>query len=298
MFVRLYTDWHELARGVKGRSGLPEATTPLPADMHSCRIVLHMTTGPTDARPLQVRIADDLRAKIELGELAPGAQIPTFDNLADQYMCSVTAVRKAVDLLKQQGLLISVQGKGVFVRERSHARRHGMERYSRAVWSSGESILVAEGSKQGREVGQLIRFLGTVPAPAAVAERLGLEPGDDVFVRRRTTEIDRRPNQLADSYYPMDVANRVPDLKQEFTGPGGGFARIEEAGIRLDRIREEIAVRMPTGPEAGSLRLPTGTPVAELIRTVHDGEGRAVEVMIAVIAGDMVTFDYEFPVPD
>lgn len=271
---------------------------PLPADMQTCRIVLHMTTGPTDGRTLQVRIADDLRAKIELGELAPGAQIPTFDKLADQYMCSVTAVRKAVDLLKQQGLIVSRQGKGVFVRERARARRHGTGRYSRARWSGGTAILVAEAAEQGHEASQLIRFLGTVPAPAIVAERLGVETGDDVFVRRRTTLIGDRENQLADSYYTTELAEAVPAIKREDTGPGGGFARIEEAGIRLDRIREEITVRMPAVPEVATLRLPTGTPVAELIRTVHDTKGRPVEVMIAVIAGDMVSFDYEFPVPD
>jgi GntR family transcriptional regulator len=257
-----------------------------------------MTTGPTDGRTLQVRIADDLRAKIELGELAPGEQIPTYDKLADQYMCSLGAVRKAVDLLKQQGLLISEQGKGVFVRKRAVARRHGMERYSRAVWSAGSSILVAEAAKQGHDASQLVRHLGTVPAPAAVAERLGIEPGDDVHVRRRTTLIEGRPHQLADSYYPLEIAEQVPALKREDTGPGGGFARIEEAGIRLARIREEIAIRMPAGPEVGVLRLPEGTPVAELIRTVCDTGGRPVEVMIATLAGDMTTFDYEFPVPD
>ena len=82
------------------------------------------------------------------------------------------------------------------------------------------------------------------------------------------------------------------------TGPGGGFARIEEAGHRLGRIREEITVRMPRGPEVSALQLPEGTPVAELTRTVYDISEQAVEVMLAVIAGDMVTFDYAFPVPD
>ena len=255
-------------------------------------------SGPSDARPLQVRIADDIRAAIETGRLAPGAKLPTLEALAEEHMCSVGGVRAAVDLLKQQGLLITRQGKGIFVRERVRAQRHGMDRYSRSVWSAGKSILVAEAGSQGHEVDQLIRFLGIVPAPAAVAERLGIEPGDDVFVRRRTTEIDKRPNQLADSYYLPELAERVPALTQEDTGPGGGFARIEDAGIHLARIREELAVRMPAGPEIGVLRIPEGTPVVELTRTVRDDRGRPVEVMIAIIAGDMTAFDYEFPVPD
>ena len=257
-----------------------------------------MTTGPTDARPLQVRVADDIRAKIETGEYAPGQQLPTYDALAETYLCSLAVIRKAIDLLKQQGLLITEQGKGTFVRERARARRHGMDRYSRARWSAGAAILIAEASQQGREATQLLRFLGTAPAPEAVAERLGIEPGTPVHVRRRTTYIDGRPNQLADSYYPLELAEAVPAIKDEDTGPGGGFARIEEAGYRLARIREEIALRMPTGPESFVLELPEGTPVAELVRTVHDTQERPIEVMVAVIAGDMVAFDYDFPVPD
>jgi GntR family transcriptional regulator len=257
-----------------------------------------MTTGPTDARPLQVRVADDIRAKIETGELAPGEQLPTYDELAEAYLCSLAVVRKAADLLKQQGLLITVQGKGTFVRERSRARRHGTDRYSRSRWSAGTSILIAEAGQQGLEANQLIRFLGTVPAPAAVAERLGIDAGTPVHVRRRTTLIEGRPNQLADSYYELAIADAAPALKEEDTGPGGGFARIEEAGHRLARISEEISLRMPTGPESGALKLPEGTPVAELIRTTYDTQDRPVEVMIAVIAGDMVTFNYNFPIPD
>jgi GntR family transcriptional regulator len=258
-----------------------------------------MSTGPTtDARPLQVRIADDIRAKIETGEYAPGQQIPILGAIAAEYSCSGAPVRAAIEALKQQGLLITRQGKGTFVRERARARRHGMERYSRATWSGGTAILIAEAAQQGLEAGQAVRFVGAAPAPDAVAERLGVEPDTEVHVRRRTTKIGDRPNQLADSYYPLDLAEAVPALKDKHTGPGGGFARIEEAGYRLARIREEIALRMPTGPESSVLELPEGTPVAELIRTAYDTQGRPLEVMIAVIAGDMVTFNYDFPVPD
>jgi len=257
-----------------------------------------MTTGPTDARPLQVRVADDIRAKVETGEYAPGQQIPTLDELAATHLCSLTAVRKAVDLLRQQGILITKQGKGTYVRERPRARRHGMDRYSRAKWSSGTAVLIAEAAAQGLEADQLMRFIGTAPAPAEVAERLGIKQGAPVHVRRRTTLIDGRPNQLADSYYELALADAVPALKEENTGPGGGFARIEEAGYRLARIREETTIRMPAGPETTALKLPAGTPVASLIRTVHDTEGHPIEVMLAVIAGDMVAFDYDFPVPD
>jgi GntR family transcriptional regulator len=257
-----------------------------------------MTTGPTDARTLQVRIADDIRAKIETGDYPPGSQLPTYDELAADYLCSLAVVRKAVDLLRQQGLVVTLQGKGSYVRERPVARRHGVSRYSRSRWKAGQAVLIAEAARQGHTVNQLMRFLGEVPAPPEVAQRLNIPPGSPVFVRRRTTLINDRPNQLADSYYPLSVTAQVPQLMDEETGPGGGFARIEEAGRTLGRIREEMSVRMPSGPETVNLKLPDGTPVVELIRTTQDENGEPVEVMLATIAGDMITFDYDFPIPD
>src|SRR3954470_10925318 len=237
-----------------------------------------MASEFTDARPLQVRVADDIRIRIERHEYAPGERLPTLDQLAEQHHWSLAAVRKAVDLLKQQGLVVTVQGRATFVRDRPHARRHGIERYSRSRWGAGTAVLVAEAQEQGRIAEQHIRELAEVPAPDAVAERLGIDAGTPVWVRRRTTLIDGRPNQLADSYYVLDVV-RDTAITQEDTGPGGGFARLEEAGVTLGRIREDISVRMPTGPESVTLELPPGTPVIDLARTTCDIDGQPVEVM-------------------
>jgi GntR family transcriptional regulator len=254
---------------------------------------------PTDDRSIQVRIADDLRAEIETGQLRPGQRLPTYDGLAAKYSCSVTVVRRAIERLRNQGLVITMQGKGSFVRERPRARRHGMQRYSRKVWKEeGTLILTGEAAEQGLSAVQRIRALEEVPAPEPVAERLGIPAGTTVFVRRRTTYISDRPNQLADSYFPLEIVAKAPQIREEETGPGGGFARLEDAGIMLDSIEEEIAIRMPAGPETAALNLPAGTPVAELLRTTFDTRGRPVEVMWSVIAGDMVTFDYIFKIPE
>lgn len=258
-----------------------------------------MTTGPTDARAIYVRIADDIRAQIEIGKLGPGAQLPTIPELAATYLCSQQSVRQALDLLRQQGLVITRQGKGSFVREHPVVRRHGRDRYSRSRWSkNGKLILTAEAAEQGLHATQLMREIVDAPAPEAVAERLNIPAGETVLVRRRTTLINGRPNQLADSFYPMDIADAAPQLREEETGPGGGFARLEDAGYKLATIREEVTVRMPTGPESVALQLPEGTPVAVLTRTTKDETGRPVEMMLAVIAGDMWVFDDEFPIPE
>lgn len=256
-----------------------------------------MDSQITDERSIQTRIADDLRARIETGQYKAGDQLPTYEELRQTYLCSTGVARKAIDLLRQQGLVVSKQGKGVFVRERAQPKRHGIERYSRSRWQQGTAIHDAEAGSQGLTVKQLYRELGEVPAPVKVADAFQIPEGEPVWVRKRTTIVDGRPHQLADSYYPLDLALGTR-LTEEDSGPGGGFARLDEAGDPLAEIGEEWSARMPTTPESGSLELPPGTPVFDLVRTTFDANGRAVEVMLAVIAADTVSMTYRFQIPD
>lgn len=256
-----------------------------------------MASQITDERSIQTRIADDLRARIETGEYQPGDQLPTYEDLRQSYSCSTGVARKAIDLLRQQGLVLSKQGKGVFVREPARPKRHGIDRYARSRWQQGTAIHDAEAGGQGLSVRQVYRELGEVPAPQVVAEAFGLSVGEPVWVRKRTTIVDGRPHQLADSYYPRDLALGTR-LTEEDSGPGGGFARLDEAGDPLTEISEEWFARMPSSPESAALKLPAGTPVLDLTRIVYDTKNRAVEVMLAVIAADTVSMSYRFTIPD
>jgi hypothetical protein len=62
------------------------------------------------------RVADDLRRRIESGEFSPGAPLPSLTSLAEQYQVSRTTARKAVDAIRDDGLVESVRGWGTFVR--------------------------------------------------------------------------------------------------------------------------------------------------------------------------------------
>ncbi|MEO3876109.1 winged helix-turn-helix domain-containing protein [Nonomuraea sp. B12E4] len=68
-------------------------------------------------RPGYLQIADDLRAQINGGSLAPGTPLPSTAQLADQYDASLSVVKMAVGILRNEGLVIGQQGKGVFVRD-------------------------------------------------------------------------------------------------------------------------------------------------------------------------------------
>ncbi|RVX46252.1 regulatory GntR family protein [Nonomuraea polychroma] len=68
-------------------------------------------------RPGYLQIADDLRAQIRGGSLAPGTPLPSTTQLAEQYDASLSVVKMAVGILRNEGLVIGQQGKGVFVRD-------------------------------------------------------------------------------------------------------------------------------------------------------------------------------------
>lgn len=65
--------------------------------------------------PLYQKIAEDIRAQLRAGILKPGDKIPSTRELCEQYEVSVTVVRMAIVVLKTEGVIVGVPGKGVYV---------------------------------------------------------------------------------------------------------------------------------------------------------------------------------------
>ena len=72
---------------------------------------------------MSVAVADDIKRHIVNGTLKPGAQIQTEVELCRQYEVSRTVVREAISRLRSEGLLVAMQGLGVFVSDPGGARR-------------------------------------------------------------------------------------------------------------------------------------------------------------------------------
>ncbi|HYN95826.1 MAG TPA: winged helix-turn-helix domain-containing protein [Pilimelia sp.] len=69
--------------------------------------------------PLDYRgIADDVASRIASGEYPPGTKIPSYSQLADLYSVSVSTAQRAVIVLRERGLVVGAQGRGVYVREK------------------------------------------------------------------------------------------------------------------------------------------------------------------------------------
>ena len=125
-----------------------------------------------------------------------------------------------------------------------------------------------------------------------VAGRLGSTR--KVLARHRRYLLDGQPVETAVSYIPLDIANGTRSPSRTL-GPGGIYARLEEAGHVLDHFDEEVRSRMPMPEEARALRLLPGVPVFHLIRTAYDTDGRAVEVCDTIMATDAYVLAYSLP---
>lgn len=71
---------------------------------------------PDDPRAPYLQVAGGLRESIQAGELGPGSQLPTYQELADSWGVAVNTAKSAVSLLRDEGLVVVRHGKGSFVR--------------------------------------------------------------------------------------------------------------------------------------------------------------------------------------
>ena len=74
-------------------------------------------TGGRDADLAYLRVADDIAARIASGELPPGARLRAERDLAEHYGVSYGTVRRAMEVLRERGLITTIHGRGTFVRK-------------------------------------------------------------------------------------------------------------------------------------------------------------------------------------
>lgn len=240
--------------------------------------------------PMFRRIAEDLRARIESGELGPGQQLPTQLELVDQYEVARMTVRQALNELVNEGLVISRRPQGLFVRDRKRMVYRPQSEFHRAPSDVMDRFMGAI-TEEGRTPSQVIDVALRKP-PIEVQQRLNIGPESTVVVRSRTRSIDGEPFNINDSYFPLDI---VAD--SEITSPSdiarGASQVLSELGHTQVRAIDEIYVRAPKPEEVSRLDLAPGTPVALHICTGVTADDRPVRCVLNVLPGDRHVIIYE-----
>ncbi|MFF0489764.1 GntR family transcriptional regulator [Nocardia sp. NPDC004068] len=248
----------------------------------------------SDPRAPYRQIADQFRAAITTGEIAPGERLPSETELIAYFGVARMTVRQALQELKAEGLVHAQQGRGVFTRSAPPIRRLASDRFARKHRADGKAAFSAEAEKVGFAPGvDRIRITRAV-AGRDVAERLRVEPAAEVVVRTRRYLADGVPVELATSYVPSSLAAGTR-IEEPDTGPGGIYARLEEMGHTLARFTEEVGARMPTPDERAQLEIGDREPVITVVRTAFDTDDVAVEVCDTVKVARAYLLEYDFP---
>ena len=242
--------------------------------------------------PMYQQIADDLRGKIESGELAAGSQLPTEIELRERYEASRNTVRDAIKLLITRGLVETRPGQGTFVVEKINPF---VTTLTGDPGAGVEGVVyVAEVSEGGRKATISDPRVEVQRASEVYADALRLEPGSPVVSRHQQRFIDGIPWSLQTSFYPMDLVQRGAVKLLEATNiEGGAVAYLNETlGIKQVGYRDSIAVRPPDETETAFFRLPGDgrVQVFQTFRIGFDQDGNRTRLTVTVYPADRNRF--------
>jgi GntR family transcriptional regulator len=253
-----------------------------------------MKLNPADPRPLYHQMAAVLREQIAQGTLKPGQQVPTEGELAELYDTSRNTVRLALNALRSEGLLTSIQGRGTFVRSapamKYYAASNGSRR-KRLEADRRRDTFAQQVEAQGK-VPRQDSTVDIVPADVEIATHLNQDVGAQVGVRRRVMYADGEPVQLGDSYYPLSIVAGTK-IMQPADVIEGTDQVLEDLGHIPTLYEDEITWRMPTADEATKLHIEPGTPIGRLLRTTLDQNDLPIEVYSVILPGDRHVLLYE-----
>ena len=207
--------------------------------------------------PLYQQIKALILQSLQAGEWKPGESIPSEMDLATRYRVSQGTVRKAVDELASDNLLVRRQGKGTFVA--THAEALVQYRFLKLMPDLGDSS--SEGPAE-REIIDCKRLR----ASSDVAKALALRAGDAVWQVRRVLSFAGRPTILEDLWLPGGpFKGLTAERLSQYHGPM--YALFEtEFGVRMVRATEKIRAVLPDAAQRLLLKVGHGTPLLSVER--------------------------------
>nr|WP_315430996.1 GntR family transcriptional regulator [uncultured Albidiferax sp.] len=214
--------------------------------------------------PLYQQIKGLILQSLQSGEWKPSEAIPSEMDLAARYRVSQGTVRKAIDELAADNLLVRRQGKGTFVA--THAAQHMPYRFLKLMPDQGNTT--SEGPAQ-RDIIDCKRLR----ASADIARALALRTGDAVLQVRRVLSFKTNgvfvPTILEDLWLPGGpfkglTAERLSDYQ------GAMYALFEtEFGVHMVRAEEKIRAVHPDASQASLLKIGPSAPLLSVERIAY-----------------------------
>ncbi len=204
--------------------------------------------------PLYRQIKGLITRELQAGAWKPGEAIPSEQELAARFKVSQGTVRKAIDELAADNLLVRRQGKGTFVA--THAEQQIQYRFLR--------LMPDDGGARGLE--RRLLDCRRTRAPADVARLLDGKSGDAMVQLRRLLLAKGQPVVLDEIWLPGGLFKGLTvERLSDYKGPMYGMFEAE-FGVRMIRAEEKIRAVAADAASADLLALPPAAPLLSVER--------------------------------
>jgi len=240
-------------------------TSPVRSAVKSAAANAGSTLAGPSFSPLYAQIKGLLIASLQGGEWKAGEAIPSELDLAGRFGVSQGTVRKAIDEMASENLLVRRQGKGTFVT--THAEQKMQYRFLRLVPDEGSTSLERQ-----------LLDCKRMRAPAAIAKQLQMRAGEQMVEVRRLLKAAGRPVVLDDIWLPGQLFKGLTTERlNQYRGPFYGLFEAE-FGVHMIRAQEKIRALAADAEVAELLQVPVGAPLLSVERLSFTYGDRPVEL--------------------
>ncbi len=220
----------------------------------------------TSKLPLYQQLYEILRSNIVGGEWQPGNMIPPESELIERYQVSRTTVRQVLDMLVSEGLIEREQGRGTFV---AHPTvEQGLVR----IVNFTEDMRM-----RGCEPSSKVLFSGLIPAPQDIAEKLHIEPGEELARLERLRLVDGEPMGIEESYLVHRYCTGI--LQSDYVSNSLREALERKYDIRWTRAKQSIRATLAPRDLAELLGIKPRSALLFIERVSYSQEDVPVEFL-------------------
>lgn len=242
---------------------------------------MQLQPGPV---PRYHQLKEILLRRIQSGEFQPGDQFPTEERLCQDYDLSRGTVRRAINILVDEGWLRREQGRGTFVAQSSLAP---------VYFRLGD--FAEDMQRRGLTPSTRVLRLRVIPASPEIAERLQLAVGEDVIESARLRLADGRPMAYETRYLALRLCPQLLDEDLELESIHSLL--IDKYDIPLLRACHTVEARVLCEEEAQLLEVEPGTAGFFVDRVTYTTLDRPVTWYRTLYRGDEYRFTAEFQRP-
>jgi GntR family transcriptional regulator len=237
------------------------------------------------ALPPYRRIAAEIRARIDRGELRPGDRVPSVREIVDTEGVSIATATRVAAVLRADGYAESIPGIGTIVTT------------PRKLTTGPDRLALLRATGTGFRSGENVEILSAelLAGVEHVTDALGLEDGAEVVRRRRLYRDDDGVVTLSTSWLPGRLADVAPELLIAEPLPTMTFGLVEErSGRRATRRRDVVAMRPVPDDAAHIMGIEPGTPALTMTNLYWDQHGTATEYAMDILGpGRELTAEYD-----